>query len=279
MNKVIAVLDGLKLSESTVDYAVYLAKEFDAHIVAAFLEDITYHARPDTNQEEFIVTDWTQMDVLIEKEEQVRATSKAKLKKKFDADGVHHSVHTDKMLALKSLINESYYADLILIDGNEAFSNVDYSKPSRFLKNVLADAHCPVMIVQADWNPIERVVFAYDGSPSSIYAIKQFNYLFKLAPHQQVEILMITDEKHSNHLPNQYLLKELLKRKYATVLQSVIKSSNVEDTLVSHMREENKNSMLVLGAYQRNSFSRWLYQSIADLLITELDIPLFIAHK
>jgi hypothetical protein len=46
MNKVIAALDGLKLSQSTVDYSSYLAKEFDAHIVATFLEDITYRARP-----------------------------------------------------------------------------------------------------------------------------------------------------------------------------------------------------------------------------------------
>ena len=43
MNKVIAALDALKISESTVDCAAYLAKNFNAHIVATFLEDITYH--------------------------------------------------------------------------------------------------------------------------------------------------------------------------------------------------------------------------------------------
>jgi hypothetical protein len=90
---------------------------------------------------------------------------------------------------------------------------------------------------------------------------------------------MITDEKHNNHLPNHHLLKELLKRKYDMVLQSIIKSSNVEDAMVKHMKTENKNCMLVLGAYQCSFFSRWLYQSLADLLITELDIPIFIAHK
>jgi len=192
---------------------------------------------------------------------------------------VHYNIHTDKIFAPKSLTEESYYADMVLIDGNERFSSIDFSKPSSFLKTLLAEADCPVMIVQSGYKPIERVVFAYDGSPSSIYAIKQFNYLFKLKPQQQVEILMITDEKHTNHFPNHHLLKELLKRKYTTVLQSIIKSNDVEDAMVNHMKTENKNCMMVLGAYQRSSFSRWLYQSIADLLITELDIPLFIAHK
>jgi len=74
MNKVIAAFDGLKLSEATLNYAVYLAKEFDAHIVAAFLEDFTYHARPDTNEAEFILTDWSQMDIVIEKEKRVRSS-------------------------------------------------------------------------------------------------------------------------------------------------------------------------------------------------------------
>lgn len=279
MNKVIAALDGLKLSQSTVDYAVYLGKEFDAHIVAAFLEDITYHARPDTNEEEFVFTDWSQMDVVIQKEGQVRAASKTRLQTKFDSKGLHYNIHSDKILALKSLIDESYYADMILIDGNEKFSSLDYAKPSRFLKNLLAASHCPVMVVQADFKPVERFVFAYDGSPSSVYAIKQFTYLFPLKQNQQVEILMITDERHSNHFPKEHLLKELLKRKYTTVLQSIIKSSNTDDAFVNHLQTENKNCMLILGAYQRSSFSRWLYQSIADLLIAELDIPLFIAHK
>lgn len=279
MNKVIAAVDGLKLSESTLGYAVYLAKKFDAHIVAAFLEDITYHATPGTNEEEFVLTDWSQMDVVIEKEHQVRAASQKKLETKFEAEGVHYTIHRDKALALEHLIEESRYADLLLIDGNERFSNVDYSKPSRFLKNVLSEAQCPVMVVQSAFKPIDRFVFAYDGSPSSVYAIKQFSYLFPVKQQQEVEIVMITDEKHTNHFPHQHLLKELLKRKYTTVLQSIIKSSNTDNAIITHMQTENKNCMLVLGAYQRSAFSRWLYQSIADALISELDIPLFVAHK
>lgn len=279
MNKVIAALDGLKISESTLDYAVYLAKEFDAHIVAAFLEDIAYHGRSHNKEEDYVLTDWSHMDTVIKKDHEARTVSERKLQVKFDSQGVHYNIHKDQVFALEALINESYYADMILIDGNEKFSNLDYSKPSRFVRNVLSDSHCPVMVVQADWKPIERFVFAYDGSPSSVYAIKQFNYLFPATQKQQVEILMITDEKHTNHFPNEHLLKELLKRKYKVVLQSIIKSSNTDDAFVNHMRTENKNCMLVLGAYQRSSFSRWLYQSIADTLIYELDIPLFISHK
>jgi hypothetical protein len=192
---------------------------------------------------------------------------------------VHYNIHGNKVFALDSLLNESYYADMVLIDAEESFSNLDTSKPSHFLRNLLSGADCPVMVVPAEFKPIERFVFAYDGSPPSVYAIKQFSYLFRYSGNQQVEIFIISDDKHTNHLPNHHLLKELLKRKYPYVLQSIIKSSHTGEAFVDHMKTEKKNCLLVLGAYQRSSFSRWLYQSIADLLISELEIPLFVAHK
>jgi len=34
----------------------------------------------------------------------------------------------------------------------------------------------------------------------------------------------------------------------------------------------------VLGAYERGALSRWLRPSMADILMQEVDRPLFIAH-
>ncbi|MDB5246683.1 MAG: universal stress protein [Segetibacter sp.] len=279
MNKVIAAVDALKLSESTIDYATYLAQEFDSHIVAAFLEDMVYHERPIHTGDAFVITNSLQIDTAIKKEEQTRAASRKKLQAKFNAEGVHYNIHTNKVLALESLIKESHYADLILIDENENFSNCDPSKPSQFIRSVLSDADCPVMVVPREFKQVEKFVFAYDGSPSSVYAIRQFSYLFPDTEKQELEILMITNNNHTNNLPEQHLLKELLKRKYASVIQTIIKSNNTNDALINHLKSENKNCMLILGAYQRSTFSRWLNQSIADVLISELEIPLFIAHK
>jgi hypothetical protein len=44
MKKIIAVIDGLKYSESTTDYAVYIAKQTGSHLVGVFLDDYTYHS-------------------------------------------------------------------------------------------------------------------------------------------------------------------------------------------------------------------------------------------
>jgi nucleotide-binding universal stress UspA family protein len=278
MNTVIAALDGLKLSESTLDYAIYVAKKFKAHIVAAFLEDETYHLRHHYS-EELMFSNMPNVDTATKTEDQVRIAANKKLQRKFEAESILYNIHSEKKMALRSLLDESYYADMILIDGDESFSNLDASKPSHFIRNLLSGTQCPVMVVPSIFKPVERIVFAYDGSLSSVYAIKQFSYLFPLEANQEVEILMVTDYNHTNQLGHLNLLKELLKRKYTTVIETVLKSNNTDDTFIHHLETEKKNCMIVLGAYQRSSFSRWLYQSIADTLIAELDIPLFVAHK
>jgi nucleotide-binding universal stress UspA family protein len=281
MNKVIAALDGFKPSESTINYAIYLAKEFDAHIVAVFLEDIIYHPYPyATNSGEEEVDYSTNVENLVATEEEIRTLSIKKLQKRFDAEGVHHNIHRDKFIAMESLIKESHFADMILIDVNERFSQWDDSIPSQFIKKLMAEADCPLMLVPNEFKPIEKIVFAYDGSPSSAYAIRHFSYLFPVAEEQELEILMITQNKHNNHFPEQKLLKELLKTKYKVVLQCIIRSDNPTDAMIAHLKDETKNCMVILGAYQRSALSRWLHESTADTLISSsVDIPLFIAHK
>lgn len=42
MKKIIAAFDGLKYSESTRDYAIYLTKQTNTHLIGIFMDDPTY---------------------------------------------------------------------------------------------------------------------------------------------------------------------------------------------------------------------------------------------
>jgi hypothetical protein len=41
MKKIISAFDGLKFSNSTMQHAIHIAKQSNAHLVAAFLDDFT----------------------------------------------------------------------------------------------------------------------------------------------------------------------------------------------------------------------------------------------
>ena len=203
MKKIILALDGLRLSESAMDYAIFISKEFDAYIVAAFLEEAAYFSQPvghDIWWPYYGTSEAHRIFAISKKDEATRNESVKKLQAKFESEGVHFSIHKDRYLALHSLLMESHFADMIIIDAEASFSNFDKTKPSHFIRNLLSEASCPIMLVPKKFKPVERFVFAFDGSPSSAYAIRLFTYLFPNVPKQELEIVTVTDKK--KHQPS-----------------------------------------------------------------------------
>ena len=80
------------------------------------------------------------------------------------------------------------------------------------------------------------------------------------------------------HIADNTYIKSLLKHYYKNITYTVLKGI-AEEEIIHHIKDEKLNSMFVLGAYQRGILSRWLKISLADILMNELNSPLFIAHK
>jgi len=68
-----------------------------------------------------------------------------------------------------------------------------------------------------------------------------------------------------------------MKRHYPTAEYITLKGL-AEFEILRYLHEEKQNTMVVLGAYRRGRVSRWFRESMADALMKELNMPLFIAH-
>jgi nucleotide-binding universal stress UspA family protein len=73
-------------------------------------------------------------------------------------------------------------------------------------------------------------------------------------------------------------MKEFMKRHYPNAEYVVIKGF-IEDKIVSYLAHQKRESLIVLGAYRRSRMSRLFRQSMADVLMNHLKLPLFIAHN
>ncbi|MGV3657983.1 MAG: universal stress protein, partial [Chitinophagaceae bacterium] len=137
---------------------------------------------------------------------------------------------------------------------------------------------CPVMVTTTVYKPVEKLYFLYDGEPSSVYAIKMFDYLMHLYRHLPAEVVSIKRKKDSMHVPDNRLMKEFMKRHFPNAEYTVLKGEP-EEVVINYLSDQRTNALVVLGAYQRSTVSRWFRASLADYLIKELRLPLFIAHK
>lgn len=276
--KFLAVFDGYKFSKSTLEYAIQLTKEADAFLVGVFLEEFIYRSYNAVQ----ILTSYKNSEQLLKemdaKDKEKRDEAVAQFEKECAQAKISYSVHRNNNIAIQELKHESIFADLIIISGNETFNRYPEKPPTRFIKDLLADVQCPVLVVPGKFNPVDKIILLYDGGPSSVFAVKMFSYLLGGMGNIPVEVFTVKDKMEGSHLPNNKLMREFIKRHFPKAKYIVDKGDAGEQAL-GHLRYHKGNELVVLGAYRRSEISRWFKTSMADILMEQIDIPLFIAHN
>lgn len=275
--KFLAVFDGFKFSESTMNYAIQLTKETDAFLVGVFLDEFIYRSY---NISEMITSHkgeqiLKEMDL---KDKEKRDEAVKTFERGCGQAGIQYSFHRNTGFAIQELKQESIFADLIIINDTQNFNRFAEEPPTRFIKELLPDVQCPVLIVPDIFNPIDKITLLYDGGPSSVFAIKMFSYLFGNLSDRPVEVFTVKDKMEGSHLPSNKLMREFIKRHFPKA-KYIVKKGNAEEQILGHLRYHKGNELVVSGAYRRSEISRWFKTSMADVLMKELDTPLFIAHN
>ena len=278
MKKFLAVFDGYKLSESTLAYAQELTAAADAHLVGVFLDEFIYR----TYNVGKIYKTYEKPEKVIKqldgKDKMKRDEAVGQFQKSCEKAKINFSIHRDKNIALQELKLESMFADMIFISEHETFNRYKQKSPTRFMKELLADVQCPVLVVPANYKPIDKIVLLYDGGTSSVYAVKMFSYLLNQFKGVPVEVFTVKDRNKDLHLPDNKLMREFIKQHFPTATYTVVKG-DPEEQIAAWLQNHKENELVVLGAYSRSELSRWFKTSMADILMRDLNTPLFIAHN
>ncbi len=278
MKKIIAAFDGLKYSGSTSDYAIYLAKQTNTHLVGVFMDDQIYTSYKiyDLIEKEGVSED--KLKKFEAKDKAARDAAAENFEKACQQSGLEYTLHHDRNIAIQELKHESIYADLLIIDSKETLTHHTEKLPTRFIRDLLGDAQCPVLIVPQKYKPVDKIILLYDCEPSSVHAIKMFSYLLPQLENLETEIISVNPINTTLHLPDNKLMKEFMNRHYPKAKYIVTKGW-AEDEIVKHLKQTSENALVVMGAYRRGAVSRWFRESMADSLMKEVKLPLFIAHN
>ncbi|GEP93592.1 hypothetical protein CTE07_52370 [Chitinophaga terrae (ex Kim and Jung 2007)] len=257
-----------------------IAKQQQAHLTAIFPDDLTYHSF-DLFQLLKSGTDQGTIRLLEENDEAKRKTAVGTFEAACQEAGIGYNIHHSSDLALQTVLEESIYADLLIIDARETFAHDKTNPPTRFIRDLLTDVQCPVLIVPGQvwvppsFNSISHAVLLYDGSPSSVYAIKMYNYL--LPSLQILPTTILSVNRYGNHLKNKRLMRDFIENHFPEALYKVIPGSPDEE-IPKYMALQPKGTIAVLGAYRRSTASRWFKESMADIILEAVPFFIFVAH-
>jgi nucleotide-binding universal stress UspA family protein len=274
MEKILLAMDGYKQNTYAIDFACYLARMTHSRLTGVFLEGDQVSGEPGFS--------W------LEEQEAIGAFSVGALATDPVLKHVHQfreaclgrevsaRVHRDRGVPVNDILLESRFSDLIVVDPETSFRKVEKEFPGRFIRDVLLAAECPVVVSPYQFESLDEVIFAYNGTSSSVFAIKQFTYLF---PEFKQKKAIVVDVRKGEEtaIEEQYKMTEWLSAHYLEV-DFVLLKGDPSDELFGYLLER-KNAIVVLGAYGRGVLSRFLKPSHASLLLRTINLPILIAHR
>lgn len=189
---------------------------------------------------------------------------------------LEHTMHRDTdLFAIGELIQETRFADCLIISSELFYENINKEQPNEYLRKTLHESECPVLLVPEKFEAPESILLSYDGKASSVYAIKQFAYLFPECC--TMGTLMFNTGDDNENLPYENLVEELVGRHYQPITIEKIAVENKDD--MKKWIAAKKNALLVSGAFGRGELSTMLKKSFVTDVIREHRLPIFVAHR
>jgi hypothetical protein len=178
--------------------------------------------------------------------------------------------------ALPELKKESRFADVAIMSGELFYKGVNNENNFDHLRDALHAMECPAVIVPEKYAFPDNNILAYDGSEESVFAIKQFAYIFpELAKNETV--LVYAEEEAKKDFPSRSMIIELATQHFKNL--SFYKLEIDAHKYFSTWISERQGSLLVSGSYGRSALSQLLKKSFVTDIIKKHEVPVFIAHE
>ena len=277
MKKIIAVIDAFNFSGDLLDSFMYIAREAKGELSVISLENLTAEnvAAAATLPESGGFRYGQLLRESIEEQRKLHQEARERLTQSCNDRAISLKQYPASGKPLKEAIIESRFADLLLVSNTTSFAFLYDTDPPHFVKDVLAEAQCPVIVLPEQCSRIKDVIFAYNGTFSSMYAIRQFTQLFPEMYDIPVQAVYV-EEGNSQAIPQERLLKDYLDHHYENVSYNVLKGEPAAEFMA--MLIHRKDCLVTYGAYGRSKASRFFHRSNAQSILRTANIPLFITH-
>lgn len=272
MKKILLAFDGSHFSEGAFAFAKALNERKKILLTAAFLPQVDFanlwsYSGGGAAGGVFI-------PLVEDADTEVVVKNIARFENLCIQNNIEYRVHKDFLdFALPELKKETRFADLLVIGSEKFYENIGDS--SSYLEDLLHDVECPVMLVPEKFDFPTTNILAYDGSDSSVYAIKQFAYLLPELAGQS-SVLVHVNKHGEATIPDEVNVEELAARHFHDLTITSLEGDD-NDSFATWL-DYRKKPLLVSGSFGRGLFSRMFHKSFAKDIVKKHRVPLFIAH-
>lgn len=267
MKKVVLLFDGGQYTKGTLELCQRMNDTASILLVGCFLPGIDF-----TGMSEIYGYGALDIPVQIRADEEVVEENIEQFKSYCVAHQISCRVHKDFTLDAYPLLHkESRYTDLLVIGSQAFLGQLALNIPPENLRDALHTSECPVMVVPAHYYDPEHIILAYDGSASSVYAIKMFSYIFPELCNKTTILLHVGGD---GELPATTSIQQLGRAHFPNFQVLELETMDLFEDWIKTIPAP----ILVTGAFGRSGLSSLFRMSFSRKALSSFSFPVFIAH-
>lgn len=274
MKKILIAFDGTQFSEGAFEFAKRLNNMQPILLTAVFIPQVTY-----ANLWSYAGGMAGPMYVPMLEQDDIGMLEENidRFQQLCTRENIGFKVHRDfSGFALPELKRETRFADLLIISSEKFFENVAGLNKSDYIRDAIHEAECPVIVIPEKFSFPKRNIIAYDGSASSVYALRQFAYIFPELAANETLMVYSNGEDGQEDLPDEEYVEELATQHYRNL---GIFTLDINPKKFNNWLKEVDGAILISGAFGRSSLSQMFKRSFVAEVISDHKLPVFIAHR
>jgi nucleotide-binding universal stress UspA family protein len=263
MEKILLAIDPIHTDKNTIAFACFLADLTHSKLTGVFVDEAE-------SEMALVNAAGNNKPVSVQHAESIRLFENGCRNR-----ALRNYIRNDVGIPVKEILAETRFADLLIVAPETSFHAKQESVPGSFVKEVLSKSECPVVVVPCEFSEINEIIFAYDGSASSVFALKQFTYLFPQLADEKMTIVQVNNES-DRPIRERERLGELLQANYSCVGHHTLQG-DPSNELFRYLSGK-KNALVIMGSFGRPTVPGFFRHSTAELILKALNLPVFIAH-
>lgn len=272
MEKILLAIDSTNIDPNALDFACELTRLTRSKLNGILIEEpVTEEAVVNSPQAVYVESilkkyGYQQENMINTKEENIQL-----FKDKTEEAGIRAVLEANCEVTSACITGKTRFADILIVDAATSFAGFNEKVPTSFVKDILQNAECPVIIAPEEFNGIDNVVFCYDGSKSSVFAIKQFTYLFPELRDKRAKVIYLGQDDFVEE--DQVAIVDWLSYHYNDVEFIALEGNAIEAFF--HYLTQKKNDFVVMGAYGRGLLESFFNR---DGFPEPSSLPVFVSH-
>lgn len=273
MKKVLIVFDGWHFSEGAINFAKRLNDTGPILLTGIFLPSVDYSDAMIYYVGGMVGPIYTPV---IDLDPTVKEKNIQKFRQLCLQYGIEHRVHDlSGGSVLADLSKETRYADLMLLSSELFYENLGEDTSDEYIEETLHRAECPVVLVPEQYDFPLNSIIAFDGSRSSVFALKQFAYLFPQFSNKPA--LLVHASAKNAEIPDLPYIEEYAARHFSELIIFGL-DADPKKYFNTWLSTRN-NTILVAGSFGRSDISELFRKNFISDVLKEHRLPIFIAHK